>query len=52
MDSIIETYREYQTVIQGYTPKVVLSFLEEITQDCIKELRRQIDSSDITRRQV
>lgn len=25
MDSILETYREYQTVIQGYTPKVVLS---------------------------
>lgn len=25
MDSIIETYREYQTIIRGYTPKVVLS---------------------------
>ena len=30
MDSIIEKYREYQTVIQGYTPKVVLSTWREL----------------------
>jgi site-specific recombinase XerD len=30
MDSIIETYREYQTIIRGYTPKVVLGTWREL----------------------
>ena len=30
MESIIESYREYQTVIRGYTPKVVLGTWREL----------------------
>lgn len=30
MESIIESYREYQTIIRGYTPKVVLATWREL----------------------
>ncbi|WCK54411.1 hypothetical protein PP175_24540 [Aneurinibacillus sp. Ricciae_BoGa-3] len=30
MESIIEDYREYQTIIRGYTPKVVKATWREL----------------------
>lgn len=30
MESIIEEYREYQTFVRGYTPKVILSTWREL----------------------
>ena len=30
MESIIEAYREYQTIIRGYTPKVILATWREL----------------------
>lgn len=30
MESIIEAYREYQTVIRGYTPKVIVATWREL----------------------
>lgn len=43
MESIIESYREYQTVIRGYTPKVILGTSRELKKLAIYLQARSYD---------